>query len=320
MEQGRLLISVIMAAYNAERFIGEAIESVLLQTIKDLEIVICDDHSADRTAQIIYQYADQGRITLIKNEQNMGPAYSRNRCLGAAQGIWIALLDADDIFSDAGRFEKMLDVAQRHHADMVFDNMYILSECGERLGTALKTAGDIFSVSAEDYIRRDCNRAFQFGFLQPMIRRDIVGDIRQRSELGRGEDFVFVMECLMAGAKAVYTPQPMYGYRQTAHSMSRSPSQQHWLTLLSGNDILLREAMAKGMRDVSSLLKRRGERIAKAIDYMHIARLAKEMKLMAAARETLRTIDGIGIYFDMFFYRVWRCIYRTRRRSRTSAT
>lgn len=91
------LVSVIMPAYNAEKYIGEAIASVCAQTYENWNLLILDDGSADRTVEIAESYAQQdARIQVLCNPQNMGVARTRNRGFDLAQGEWIALLDSDD--------------------------------------------------------------------------------------------------------------------------------------------------------------------------------------------------------------------------------
>ena len=89
-------VSVIMAAHNAGRFVGEAVQSILEQTIPDWELIIVDDASTDDTPEVLQRF-DDSRITILRNEQNSGPAVSRNRALDAARGEYIAILDADDV-------------------------------------------------------------------------------------------------------------------------------------------------------------------------------------------------------------------------------
>ena len=81
------LVSVIMPAYNAEKYIGEAIASVCAQTYKNWNLLILDDGSADRTVEIAESYAQQdARIQVLCNPQNMGVARTRNRGFDLAQG------------------------------------------------------------------------------------------------------------------------------------------------------------------------------------------------------------------------------------------
>lgn len=86
--------SVIIPAFNAEKFIRSCIDSVLNQTFKDFEIIICDNASTDRTNAIIREYGKQ--VKIIKLSKNTGPAGGRNEAINASSGLYIALLDADD--------------------------------------------------------------------------------------------------------------------------------------------------------------------------------------------------------------------------------
>ena len=85
-----------IAVYNCERYIGQAIESVLAQTMGDLELVVADNASTDRTVEIVRSYADP-RIRLIQNERNIGPIANFNRAIAAARAPFVKLLGADDL-------------------------------------------------------------------------------------------------------------------------------------------------------------------------------------------------------------------------------
>jgi glycosyltransferase involved in cell wall biosynthesis len=91
------LVSVIMPAFNAELFIQESIESALAQTVDDLEVLVVDDASTDRTRAIVDELARRdSRIRLLKVERNSGPAVARNCAIEAASGRYISFLDSDD--------------------------------------------------------------------------------------------------------------------------------------------------------------------------------------------------------------------------------
>ncbi|KTD99322.1 glycosyltransferase family 2 protein [Pseudoalteromonas sp. H71] len=97
MSEEQPLVSIIMPAYNAEKYISESIESVLAQSYKNWELLITDDRSTDTTQQIINKYAIQdSRIKLFINEKNGGAGVARNYSIGKASGRFIAFLDADD--------------------------------------------------------------------------------------------------------------------------------------------------------------------------------------------------------------------------------
>lgn len=106
------LVSVIMPAYNAEKYIAEAIQSVLNQTYKQLELVIVEDCSQDSTLKVIQSYHDT-RIVLLRNEVNKGISFSTNRGLDAARGKYIALLDDDDVAMPE-RLQLQVDYMEQH--------------------------------------------------------------------------------------------------------------------------------------------------------------------------------------------------------------
>lgn len=107
-------ISVIMAVYNAEKTLKEAVDSILNQTHKNIEFIICDDASTDNSFKLLEEYAKQDdRIVLIKNEVNSRLSFSLNHCLKYATGEYVARMDADDI-SLPERFEKQLAFLKEH--------------------------------------------------------------------------------------------------------------------------------------------------------------------------------------------------------------
>jgi len=95
VEQPRF--SVVMPAFNCERYIGEAIESVIQQSYPALELIVVDDGSTDGTAQVV-QHFSKRLPTLFIRQNNQGPSAARNHGVALAQGDWIGLLDADDVW------------------------------------------------------------------------------------------------------------------------------------------------------------------------------------------------------------------------------
>lgn len=105
----RKKVSVIMSVYNDEKYVGEAIESILKQKFEDFEFIICNDCSADKSGDIIQKYAQKDRrIIYFTNEKNMGLASSLNRCLEKSTGEYIARMDSDD-YSLKYRLKKQVE-------------------------------------------------------------------------------------------------------------------------------------------------------------------------------------------------------------------
>lgn len=123
-----MLISVLMSVYNAELTLPKAIESILNQTVKDFEFIICDDGSSDHSWNIISDYSAKiGKIKAFRNGNNMGLAASLNRCLSLASGDYIARQDADDV-SSPNRLEKTLAYLQKNDCPYVGCGVYIFDD------------------------------------------------------------------------------------------------------------------------------------------------------------------------------------------------
>ena len=108
-------VSVIIPVYNCADFLGQAIDSVLSQTFMDLEIIVVDDGSTDRTPEVSAQYSDQ--ITYIR-QPNGGNAAARNRGVVEARGRWLCFLDADDLWEPKKLERQLLDLL-RHPEWMI---------------------------------------------------------------------------------------------------------------------------------------------------------------------------------------------------------
>lgn len=107
-----VLVSIIMATYNDEQYLQQAVDSILSQTYKHFEFIIIDDCSTDGTNKILQEIRDD-RVILLHNDKNMKLAYSLNRCLDIAKGDFIFRMDADDI-SLPNRVEKQVDYFLSH--------------------------------------------------------------------------------------------------------------------------------------------------------------------------------------------------------------
>ena len=90
------LVSVLMSVHNDARFVAEAVQSVLGQTLSDLELVVVDDASTDETPSLLAGF-DDARVTVLRNDERSGLAASLNRGLDAAEGRYVARLDSDDV-------------------------------------------------------------------------------------------------------------------------------------------------------------------------------------------------------------------------------
>lgn len=123
-------VSIIMPAYNCQRYISESITSVISQSYKDWELIVVDDCSSDQTSSIVSGFLDP-RVSLIKNEVNLGGAASRNVAIGRAKGRFIAFLDADDIW-ETNKLEVQLSFMQQSGVAFCFSSYKVMYEDVDR--------------------------------------------------------------------------------------------------------------------------------------------------------------------------------------------
>jgi len=98
MSSGRALVSILMTAYNRERYIAEAIESVLRSSYDELELIVVDDGSSDGTRAVAERYAAiDRRARVYVNDVNLGDYPNRNRAASYARGVYLKYVDSDDV-------------------------------------------------------------------------------------------------------------------------------------------------------------------------------------------------------------------------------
>lgn len=126
------IVSVVMAVYNTERFLDEAIESVLAQTFRDFELIIVNDGSSDASAGMLSSWAAKdSRIKIVTNEKNIGLTLSLVKGVGLATGEYIARMDADDR-SRPERFERQIAaLKQNPKLGCVGSNVVLMNEVGQ---------------------------------------------------------------------------------------------------------------------------------------------------------------------------------------------
>ena len=114
------MISVIMPAYNSEKYISEAIESVISQSCTNWELIIVDDGSTDQTSEIIDEYAAKDSRIRAFHRENSGVSAARNFALEIVCGDYITFIDSDDVYNSE-RLARMLAVFEQNpKCDAVF--------------------------------------------------------------------------------------------------------------------------------------------------------------------------------------------------------
>lgn len=271
-------VSVVIPAFNAEPFIARAVRSALNQTRPPREVIVVDDGSSDRTCEVVKALAGRdARIRLLQLAQNGGPSVARNRAFAAAQGDWIAVLDADDAYVPS-RLQTLVAVGETFGADIVADNIALYDvQARQVVSMGVSSSSSTHIVGRHDYVRR-CrgNREdVDWGLLHPMFRRTFIQRhaLEYPRDLRHGEDFVFMLWALLAGARFVFTPEMGYLYTQrwgsysnTSSGMSRT--QVDFKTMTAHTLLLMKDERVRSDRAMHKLLQRR-YRALRAIDVQY---------------------------------------------------
>ena len=174
-----VLVSIITPVYNYERYIAEAMESVLAQTYSNWEMIIVDDRSSDNSPEIVKKYAKKDhRIKLIELPENLGAAMARNRALEHAKGRYIAFLDSDDIW-DNSKLAKQIAFMQKNDFPVTFTSYELINENGTQLNHVIHS---VKKLSLNDYLKNTL-----IGFSTAIIDIEQTGsisfmDIKTRSD------------------------------------------------------------------------------------------------------------------------------------------
>lgn len=116
-------VSIVVPVYKVEEYIDRCLDSLLNQTLKDIEIILVDDGSPDNCPKICDEYAQKDARVRVVHKQNEGLGYARNSGMEVAVGEYIAFVDSDD-FVDIRMFEELYDVARGNDSDVVYCNIY----------------------------------------------------------------------------------------------------------------------------------------------------------------------------------------------------
>lgn len=233
-----VLVSVAMLSYNHEKYLAQAIESVLNQTVHDLELIIVDDDSKDNSRRIIKAYsAKDPRVKPVFHERNFGIARGANDCLKNASGQYFGFIGSDDLWMPS-KIEKQLKVIEQDPEKIVWSEGQIINGEGKLTGKSTtellfsptKKSGHIFQeLLREDFvfgqsILMKTEIAQKYSFNENLR---YVNDHQYLIDIAREHDFVFM-------------PEPLAKYRVHGQNTT-SKNQKLWLK----ERILLRKYLIK---------------------------------------------------------------------------
>lgn len=210
------LISIIVPAYNIEKYIGRCLDSILGQTYTNLEIIVVDDGSTDNTGRIVDEYATKDDRIKVIHQENAGLSGARNSALLLAQGDYIGYVDGDDYITP-DMYRKMLIACEENNAEIavcgynrIEDESNIVIE-----STVDENGEDIYVLSQEKAIEiylSDCEKYHIYNSVwSKLFRRDIIS--RFNFPTGKNsEDIIYTTRAFCNISKCVFVNSPLYYY------------------------------------------------------------------------------------------------------------
>ncbi len=211
LKTNRIKVSVIVPCYNVEKYIGRCLDSLIDQTLSEIEIICIDDKSTDETSEIIKKYMKtDNRIHLIEQPVNTGAAVARNAGIAAARGMYIGFVDADD-YLDTNFYEKMYETALSSGADIIKSNAKITESDGTKR----------FDDMQMKRIQQHGKWYFLYQWWTGLFRADMIRHhkIQFPTEITCGQDIVFLTECVMHANQIALCPDVFYHYLRRSDSL-----------------------------------------------------------------------------------------------------
>jgi glycosyltransferase involved in cell wall biosynthesis len=206
------LVSVVMPSYNHEKFIAEAISSVLGQDFSDFELLIVDDASPDASRQIIQKYAAEDfRIRVILHETNRGIAKTMNDGIDIAKGKFVAIIDSDDVWAK-DKLTKQLAVAVSNEDFVIWSEGEVIDDKGQPIGLSFSELNKTVYKKKSGHIFEDLLLGnYIFGSTLFCKKHNLAG-IRFDERLRYLNDYKFALE-LAQKWDFYYVAEPLAKYR-----------------------------------------------------------------------------------------------------------
>ena len=280
-------VSVLVPAYNSAATLPRAVRSALSQDLPDIEVVIIDDGSDDRTDVVARALAaGDARVRQITLPRNRGKAVAMNTGVAAARGRWIAVLDADDWYAP-NRLSTLISLAEQRRVELVADNQFHYDDgAGQVVRTAFPVRQGECPLDKAAFIAgSDPYSDFNFGMLKPVVRADFIRTtgLAYHENAKFSEDFIYMVEFLAAGGRGCLVDRPLYYWSQAFGTISRRWTETgggrwryNFSSAIAANTEVMRTMQRAGEHDLAAVLLARIRAFRRLPWVQEISRLRAE--------------------------------------------
>ncbi|MGG7079208.1 bifunctional glycosyltransferase/CDP-glycerol:glycerophosphate glycerophosphotransferase [Clostridium sardiniense] len=255
-------VSVIMPVYNVEEYLKETLDSLVVQTLDDVEVILIDDGSTDNSKAIIEEYASKHSNIVGVYQKNSGPSKARNKGIELAQGEFIAFMDSDDLIPKDS-LEVRYNLAVNNDSDVI-----VCGTCkydGSKLWPMVK---HFLSEGPKD-IREDYDLLWTLGPCNKLFRTSLIKELRFPETIKYAEDQVFVMSAYLRARKIYATKYVAYFYR-----MRNNPTESLTQQIHTASGSVIKQVCDSWSRTKEEIDRNiKNKYIASGLKYAYISRL-----------------------------------------------
>lgn len=309
LEIKETMLSIIVPVYNVEKYIKQCIESLVSQTLKDMEIIVVNDETKDNSIEIVKEFHDN-RIKIV-NKKNGGLSSARNAGIEIARGKYIAFVDSDDFIDFNSAYEDMIKLANKYAADIVVGNANWYYNSNKK--SPMNIDKKMFKnkvISAEKYIVESIKskRIFVPVWLNLYKRELMVSNNIYFKNGILHEDELFSPQIFLKAKKVALYEKDFYNYRQREGSIMNSSAKDKRVKDVFSTCLELSEIIKTlPNSEVKLYLSNYIVDVALAVSYKYkerVPRVVKKMITQNSNKSTLKIKAKLLNLNENFYYLV----------------
>ena len=279
-------VSVIIPVYNVEKYLCRCLDSVLNQTYQNIQVIVVDDGSGDRSPQLCDEYARKDSRVRVIHQQNQGQAAARNHAVKLAEGAYIAYVDSDD-YVTADYIEYLVKLQKKYNTDVVFARgLYVYD--GKPLPAYKDEDSDCVLSAEETLIRLNYNMGMGAMIWGKLFRRELI-EAYPFPEGQIYEDLATLYKIVGACREIAYGQHRVYFWTQRGGSTMRSAFNKRQL------------AAFQATRDQLQYMQRAYPTVVPSVKARHMTKVVEIMPLAlksTGSREAYETLKKEMIFYD----------------------
>lgn len=295
-------VSIVMPVYNGEKYLKQAVDSILQQEEQEWELLMVDDGSTDTTASILDDYARLDSRIHVFHNQNYGVAYSRQFGVNHAQGEYCIHVDADD-WVETDYLSSLLLRAEETDADMVWCDCFADEHSVWRMPCAENPDQMIRDILEQKHWGTIWNRLIKTEICQ---RREV-----RFPDCTMWEDMAYLVQNLLLCQKIVYLPRLLYHYRQNQSSLTHTQSQKDISAEYRKAIACIESALINNNRLTDFLCELRGLKLFAIRDFIDDKRFLDYNKFIATYPDAIEHISEYPNYPNRLKICAWLIQYHS---------